>query len=72
MAFVIYTGLAINNGVVPISNLPIIGQVLSGAPAEVSDLRPGDTIKAINGKKKYLRGKIWLQKFILVQTKVLI
>ena len=50
MAFVIYTGLAINNGVVPISNLPIIGQVLSGAPAEVSDLRPGDTIKAINGK----------------------
>ena len=50
MAFVIYTGLAINNGVVPISNLPIIGQVLSGAPAELSHLRPGDTIKAINGK----------------------
>ena len=50
MAFIIYTGLAINNGAVPVSNLPIIGEVVAGAPAENNDLRPGDIIKSINGK----------------------
>jgi len=50
MAFAIYTGLAMNNGVVPVSNLPIIGEVVAGAPAENNDMRSGDIIKSINGK----------------------
>ena len=50
MAFAIYTGLAMNNGVVPVSNLPIIGEVVAGAPAEDNDMRSGDIIKSINGK----------------------
>ena len=50
MAFAIYIGLAMNNGVVPVSNLPIIGEVVAGAPAANNDMRSGDIIKSINGK----------------------
>ena len=51
MAFLIYTGLALNSGAVPVSDLPIIGQVVPGAPAESSSLMPGDVIQSVNGKK---------------------
>ena len=50
MAFVIYMGLAINSGAVPVSNLPVIGQVMEGAPAQKNGLLPGDVIKSIDGK----------------------
>ena len=36
MAFLIYMGLAINSGAVPVSDLPVIGQVMEGAPADKS------------------------------------
>ena len=50
MAFLIYMGLALNSGSVPISNLPVIGQVMQGAPAEKNGLLSGDVIESINGK----------------------
>ncbi len=50
MAFLIYMGLAINSGAVPISNLPVIGQVMEGSPAEKNGLVTGDVIKSIDGK----------------------
>ena len=58
MAFLIYTGLALNSGAVPVSDLPIIGQVVPGAPAESSSLMPGDVIQSVNGAKKYQHGKV--------------
>ena len=51
MAFLIYMGLAINSGAVPVSNLPVIGQVMQDAPAEKNGLLPGDVIESIDGKK---------------------
>ena len=51
MAFLIYMGLAINSGAVPVSDLPVIGQVMDGAPADKSGLLKGDIIKSVDGKK---------------------
>ena len=51
MAFLIYMGLAINSGAVPVSDLPVIGQVMEGAPADKSGLLKGDIIKSVDGKK---------------------
>ena len=51
VAFLIYTGLALNNGAVPVSDSPIIGQLVPGAPAESSNLMPGDVIQSVNGKE---------------------
>jgi regulator of sigma E protease len=51
LAFIIFTGLSNYSGKPVISNEPVINELLPGMPAEISGLKSGDEIKAIEGNK---------------------